>query len=51
MNYAITQFSNWITKGGVDDGWDAYVKKLEAAGLDQNVQIWQKWYDKYAKEG
>lgn len=51
MNYAITQFSNWITKGGVDDGWDTYVKKLEAAGLDQNVQIWQKWYDKYAKEG
>lgn len=51
MNYAITQFSNWITKGGVDGGWDAYVKKLENAGLEQNVQIWQKWYDKYAKEG
>lgn len=47
MNYATTQFSNWIKEGNVDGTWDAYVKKLESAGLSQNIELWQKWYDKY----
>ena len=38
-------------KGGIDKEWDAYVKKVSepTLGLDANIKIWQKWYDKYTK--
>lgn len=38
-------------EGGIDKEWDAYVKKVSepTLGLDANIKIWQKWYDKYTK--
>ena len=50
-NYANNQIAKWVQKGGVDKEWDAYVKKVSepTLGLDANIKIWQKWYDKYTK--
>lgn len=47
MNLANTSFAKWVTKGGVEAEWDAYVKETEKAGLKQNLEIMQKYYDEY----
>ncbi|OZG63789.1 ABC transporter substrate-binding protein [Bifidobacterium hapali] len=49
MNTAIQATGKWMTKGGIDEEWDAYVKQLENLGLNDNVKLWQKWYDTYTK--
>ena len=49
MNYVIPQIATWMSDGGVDDGWDAYVQQVKSLGVDQGVEIWQKWYDEYTK--
>lgn len=49
MNLANTSFAKWVTKGGVEAEWDTYVKESEKAGLKQNVEIMQKYYDEYKK--
>lgn len=49
MNVAVQQAATWMTEGGIDEGWDQYVSSLKSLGLDENVQIWQKWYDVYTK--
>jgi len=50
LNFALQKTSEWIMKGGIDEQWDDYVAQLEAAGLDQNVEIWQKAYDQYTAD-
>lgn len=47
MNLANTSFAKWVTKGGVEAQWDEYVKQSKKAGLDQNLEIMQKYYDDY----
>lgn len=47
MNLANTSFAKWVTKGGVEAEWDTYVKESEKAGLKQNLEIMQKYYDEY----
>ena len=47
MNLASTNFAKWVTKGGVESGWDAYVKESVKAGLEKNIEIMQKYYDDY----
>ncbi|KRE47081.1 ABC transporter substrate-binding protein [Paenibacillus sp. Soil522] len=47
MNLANTNFAKWVTKGGVEAQWDEYVKQSKKAGLDQNIEIMQKYYDEY----
>ena len=39
--------AQWITKGGIDEGWDAYVKKLNNMGLDKLVKIRTDAYSRY----
>lgn len=48
-NYASSQIAQWIQKGGVDKEWDSYLQKVNepSLGLESNIQIWQKLYDKY----
>ncbi|TFE23331.1 extracellular solute-binding protein [Cohnella luojiensis] len=46
-NLANTNFAKWVTKGGVETQWDAYVKESIKAGLEQNIEIMQKYYDDY----
>jgi putative aldouronate transport system substrate-binding protein len=47
MNLASTRFAKWVMKGGVEAEWDKYVKENEKAGLEQNIEIMQKYYDDY----
>jgi putative aldouronate transport system substrate-binding protein len=47
MNLAMANFSKWVTKGGIDKEWDAYVEKMNQIGLPGNLEITQKYYDDY----
>ncbi|WP_159619027.1 extracellular solute-binding protein [Ruania rhizosphaerae] len=45
---AMQRWATWITEGGADSGWDAYVAEVEGAGLAQNLEIHQRYYDEFA---
>ncbi|CAM4478741.1 putative aldouronate transport system substrate-binding protein [Paenibacillus endophyticus] len=47
MNLANTSFAKWVTKGGVEAEWEQYVNQSKKAGLDQNLEIMQKYYEEY----
>ena len=49
-NVAMQNTATWMSKGGIDEEWDAYCKQLDSLGLQENVKIWQKWYDIYTKK-
>ncbi len=40
----------WVTEGGVDEGWDEYVKQLNAMGLERLMEIYQDAYDRYSNQ-
>ncbi|WP_340023680.1 extracellular solute-binding protein [Paenibacillus sp. FSL K6-1096] len=42
-----TSRKKWITDGGVDKEWDAYLKELEKAGLPEFIGYVQEAYDRY----
>ncbi|PFN97309.1 ABC transporter substrate-binding protein [Bacillus sp. AFS076308] len=44
---AKAKFSQWITKGGIEKEWDSYLKNVKKTGLEENLKIMQKNYDKY----
>lgn len=47
FNYAMPLISTWIQDGGLtDDAWNEYVSTMKQQGVDENVKLWQKWYDK-----
>lgn len=50
MNLAESSFAKWVTKGGVEAEWDTYIKESEKAGLKQNLEIMQKYYDDYLNQ-
>ncbi|TLS53450.1 extracellular solute-binding protein [Paenibacillus antri] len=39
--------AQWVTQGGIDEGWDDYVGKLNAMGLERLIAIYQEAYDRY----
>ncbi|HIW32085.1 MAG TPA: extracellular solute-binding protein [Candidatus Paenibacillus intestinavium] len=47
MNLANTNFAKWITSDGIQAEWDSYVNELVKAGLNQNLEIMQKYFDEY----
>lgn len=47
MSLGLSKWSQWITKGGIESEWDAYVKNFEKAGASKNIEIMQKYYDEY----
>ncbi|WP_129336140.1 extracellular solute-binding protein [Cellulomonas endophytica] len=49
LNLTQNAFAQFVTNGGVEAGWDDYVASLEAAGLQQNIDLYQQYYD--ASEG
>ncbi|MBW3091921.1 extracellular solute-binding protein [Bifidobacterium sp. 82T10] len=49
FDYAMPKIGGWMRDGGIDNDWADYVASMKKFGLDQNVQIWQKWYDQYTK--
>ena len=48
-NLTTAKFSSWVTNGGIDKEWDAYVKDCDKAGLAQLLEIMQKYYNEYMK--
>jgi putative aldouronate transport system substrate-binding protein len=50
MTLALSKYSQWITKGGIEKEWDAYVKQAEKTGLPENLEIMQKYYDEYKQK-
>ena len=47
--YVEQNYANWISKGGIEEEWDAYVEKLKALHVDEYIQIYQQAYDRYAR--
>jgi putative aldouronate transport system substrate-binding protein len=38
---------NWVMNGGVDEAWDAHVQSMIDNGLQQNIEIYQEYYNDY----
>lgn len=47
-SYIKSTRAKWVTKGGIDEEWDAYVKKLNDMGLQKLVKIYNDAYERYA---
>ena len=45
--YVETTRADWVTNGGIDEGWDAYVQQLKDMGLDDMIQIYTDAYKRY----
>lgn len=43
--YILDCFARWVTTGGIDEEWDAYVTKLSEMGADDLVNLYQSYYD------
>lgn len=55
LNADITSYvkqtqAQWVTKGGVDAGWNDYVSKLNSMGLSKLVKIRTDAYNRYNKK-
>jgi putative aldouronate transport system substrate-binding protein len=48
-NYVNQTEAQWVTKGGTDEQWNAYVAKLNEMGLDKFVKIRTDAYNRYTK--
>ncbi len=46
---AMAKFAEWVTKGGIDQQWDAYVADLERNKLADQVRISQAAYDRFVQ--
>ena len=45
--YIETTRAAWITEGGIDEGWDAYIEQLNAMGLERLIEIYTDAYERY----
>lgn len=41
------QFALWIAEGGIEDGYEDYLKRLESAGLAEYLDLAQQCYDAF----
>jgi putative aldouronate transport system substrate-binding protein len=48
-NLTTSKFANWVANGGIEAEWDPYVRDADRAGLQQALQIRQKYYSDYMK--
>jgi len=48
INYINKASAEFITKGGIDEGWDAYINQLNKMGLQEMLKIYQEAYDIYS---
>ncbi|MNB88713.1 Lipoprotein LipO precursor [compost metagenome] len=46
-SYVNTMRAQFISKGNIDEGWDAYVKQLNDMGLDKLLKIRTEAYSRY----
>jgi len=45
FGYAEETIARWIIEGGIDEEWDAYVKKIDDMGLKELLKIYQDALD------
>ena len=45
MRQAEEMRAEWLARGGVEDQWDEYLATLDAMGLQEYIDIYQKTYD------
>ena len=46
-SYTDSMSAEWIVKGGVEEGWDAYIANLYNMGLQDMIDIYQDAYSAY----
>lgn len=46
ITYTYDNMAKWMMKGGIDEEWDAYLKQLEALGVDKHIEVLQGAYDR-----
>ena len=49
-SYMSQQYAHWITEGGVDEEWDAYIAQLEAMNVQDLIDIELAAYARYIAE-
>ncbi|WP_010272790.1 extracellular solute-binding protein [Paenibacillus senegalensis] len=47
VSYTDQMAGEWITRGGIEEQWDTYIKTLHQMGLEDYVNIYQTAYDNY----
>ncbi len=47
QSYTDQTIADWIVNGGVETGWDSYVKSLDNMGLQEMLAVYQAAYDTY----
>jgi putative aldouronate transport system substrate-binding protein len=47
--YVDDRFASWIVKGGIEDEWDTYLKKLDQMGMSKLMEIYVKGYENSRK--
>ena len=50
LNYVSQQYAHWVTDGGVEEEWDAYLAQLEKMGVQDLISIHLDAYAKYIGE-
>ncbi len=50
INYVNQQYAHWVTEGGIDEEWDAYIAQLEKMGVQDLINIHLDAYAKYIGE-
>lgn len=47
--YAEQMKASWILNGGIEEEWEGYLQKMKDYGLDEYLEIKQKYFDAYRK--
>ena len=50
LNYVSQQYAHWVTEGGVEEEWDAYIEQLNRMNVNDLVQIHLDAYARYIGE-
>ena len=45
QNYAREKEANWMLNGGIENEWEDFKARLKQMGVDELVQIRQKYFD------
>lgn len=46
-NYVSNRFATWVTEGGVEEEWEAYLAQLQGMQVERVREIYQNAYDGY----
>ena len=49
-SYVSQQYAHWVTEGGIDEEWDAYIKQLEKMGVEDLIAIEMAAYERYTAQ-